>query len=47
MQPKVRIVTFIDEFLHGMQLKSYNFNKYKTKQEDKNIDITILGSKKK
>ena len=29
-----------------MQLKSYNFNKYKTKQEEKNIDITILGSKK-
>ena len=38
--------TFFDEFLHGMQLKSYNFNKYKTKQEDKNIDITILNSKK-
>ena len=37
---------FFDEFLHGMQLKSYNFNKYKTKQEDKNIDITILNSKK-
>ena len=38
--------TFFDEFLHGMQLKSYNFNKYKTKQEIKNIDITILNSKK-
>ena len=38
--------TFFDEFLHGMQLKSYNFNKYKTKQEVKNIDITILNSKK-
>ena len=27
--------TFIEEFLHGMQLKSYNFNKYKTKHEEK------------
>ncbi len=39
--------TFIEEFLHGMQLKSYNFNKYKTKHEEKKIDVTILGSKKK
>ncbi len=38
--------TFIDEFLHGMQLKSYNFNKYKTKQEAKDIEVTILNSKK-
>ncbi len=38
--------TFIEEFLHGMQLKSYNFNKYKTKHEEKKIDVTILGSKK-
>ena len=38
--------TFIEEFLHGMQLKSYNFNKYKTKHEEKNIDITILEFKK-
>ena len=38
--------TFIDEFLHGMQLKSYSFNKYKTKQEVKNIEVNILNSKK-
>ncbi len=38
--------TFIEEFLHGMQLKSYNFNKYKTKHEENNIEVTILGSKK-
>ena len=37
---------FIDEFLHGMQLKSYSFDKYKTKQEIKNIGVTILSSKK-
>ena len=29
-----------------MQLKSYDFNKYKTKHEEKNIEVTILGSKK-
>ena len=38
--------TFFEEFLHGMQLKSYNFNKYKTKHEEKNIEVTILNSKK-
>ena len=38
--------TFIEEFLHGMQLKSYNFNKYKTKHEEKNIEVNILNSKK-
>ena len=38
--------TFFEEFLHGMQLKSYNFKKYKTKQDVKNIDLTILNSKK-
>ena len=38
--------TFIEEFLHGMQLKSYNFNKYKTKHEERNIEVTILNSKK-
>ena len=43
-QSKNRI--FIEEFLHGMQLKSYNFNKYKTKHEENNIEVTILGSKK-
>ena len=25
---------FIEEFLHGMQLKSYEFNKYKTKKKN-------------
>ncbi|MBD1161694.1 leucyl aminopeptidase [Pelagibacterales bacterium SAG-MED15] len=32
---------FIDEFLHGMELKSYEFNKYKTKKETADINIII------
>ncbi|WP_075522791.1 leucyl aminopeptidase [Candidatus Pelagibacter communis] len=32
---------FLNEFLHGLQLKSYEFNKYKTKDESKNININI------
>ena len=32
---------FIDEFLHGMQIKSYEFNKYKTKKETSDINILI------
>ncbi len=38
--------TFIDEFLHGLQLKSYNFHKYKSKKDTLNIDINILYTKK-
>ncbi len=38
--------SFMEEFLHGMQLKSYNFSKYKTKHEEKIIEVTILNSKK-
>ena len=30
-----------------MQLKSYNFNKYKTKHEEKNIDSNYFKFKKK
>ena len=32
---------FIDEFLHGIQLKSYEFEKYKTKKTEKVFDIKI------
>ena len=34
------------EFLHGMQLKSYEFNKYKTKRENSDININICFRKK-
>ena len=36
---------FIGHFLHGMMLKSYDFTKYKTKKENKLININIIGKK--
>ena len=36
---------FIGHFLHGLKLKSYKFNKYKTKKEKRLISINILGNK--
>ena len=38
---------FIDFFLHGLKLKSYDFKKYKTKKETRLISIKILGKKNK
>ena len=38
---------FIGYFLHGLKLKSYKFNKYKTKNEKRLISINILGNKNK
>ena len=35
----------LDEFLHGAELKSYEFNLYKTKKNKKEININILKSK--
>ena len=32
---------FIGYFLHGLKLKSYEFNKYKTKKETRVIQLTI------
>ena len=37
---------FIDEFLHGIQIKSYEFNKYKTKKEINEINIHVCFRKK-
>ncbi len=37
----------IEHFLHGLKLKSYEFKKYKTKSESKNILVNILGNKNK
>ncbi len=34
--------SFMDEFLHGMQLKSYEFNKYKTKKETHEIIVNVV-----
>jgi len=38
---------FIGHFLHGVKLKSYKFDKYKTKKEKRAILINIVGSKNK
>ncbi len=38
---------FLGYFLHGLKLKSYEFNKYKTKKEKRIILINVLGSKNK
>ena len=38
---------FIGHFLHGLKLKSYKFNKYKTKKEERFISINVLGNKNK
>ena len=36
---------FLGHFLHGVKLKSYDFNKYKTKKESRLINITVAGNK--
>ena len=38
---------FIGHFVHGIKLKSYSFNKYKTKRETRVISLNILGNKNK
>ena len=37
----------IGHFLHGLKLKSYEFNKYKTKKETRHISINVSGNKNK
>ncbi len=36
---------FLSYFLHGLKLKSYSFKKYKTKKEERNIYINVIGRK--
>ncbi len=38
---------FLGYFLHGLKLKSYEFKKYKTKKETRNIQINIVGKNNK
>ena len=38
---------FLSHFLHGLKLKSYEFKKYKTKKDSRNITIHVLGNKNK
>ena len=38
---------FIGHFLHGLRLKSYEFNKYKSKKTTRIISINMIGNKNK
>ena len=42
-----KYVNFIGYFLHGLKLKSYEFNLYKSKKEQKLILINVIGKKNK
>ena len=37
---------FFDEFIHGVELKSYEFNKYKSKNDNKTLEVDILNKNK-
>ncbi len=38
---------FVGHFLHGFKLKSYEFNKYKTKKKSRVVSINIFGNRNK
>ena len=38
---------FLGHFLHGLKLKSYEFNKYKSKKSTRKIVINVFGNKNK
>tara|TARA_B100000029_G_scaffold498714_1_gene567939 strand:+ start:942 stop:2399 length:1458 start_codon:yes stop_codon:yes gene_type:complete len=42
-----KIENFLGYFLHGLKLKSYDFNIYKSKKEKKTISINFIGNKSK
>ncbi len=42
-----KIESFIGHFLHGLKLKSYEFNLYKSKNKKRIIKISIVGNKNK
>ena len=44
---KSEIEDFIGHFLHGLKLKSYEFNIYKSKKENKIFSINLIGKKNK
>jgi leucyl aminopeptidase len=41
----IKIKNFVGHFLHGLKLKSYDFNTYKSKKEKKHIFINVIGNK--
>ena len=42
-----KIENFAGHFLHGLKLKSYEFNKYKTNKKRNIIDINVIGIRNK
>ena len=42
-----KIKNFIGYFLHGIKLKSYEFNIYKSKKDKKSVSINVIGNKNK
>jgi leucyl aminopeptidase len=42
-----KIKNFIGHFLHGIKLKSYEFNTYKSKKDKKSVSINVIGNKNK
>ena len=42
-----KINNFVEHFLHGMRLKSYQFDIYKSKKNKKTIYINVIGNKNK
>ena len=42
-----KIENFVGYFLHGLKLRSYEFNIYKSKKEKRLISINVIGSKNK
>jgi len=43
----IKYENFIGYFLHGLKLKSYEFNIYKSKKNNKPISINLIGNKNK
>ena len=42
-----KVENFLGYFLHGLKLKSYNFDLYKSKKDNKIISVNIIGNKNK
>ena len=42
-----KIENFVGYFLHGLKLKSYKFDIYKSKKEKRVISINVIGNKNK
>ena len=43
----VKAKNFLGHFLHGLKLKSYEFNLYKSKKKKRNVLVNVIGSNNK